>query len=102
MRHDNFAPQTDAPVNWRIVRHLIPYLRNSRRRVALAMLCLLAAKGAILVIPFLLQQLVDSLDGARAATLVTSVLLGMVLAYGAARFCNVLFAELRDTIFGRL
>ncbi|MAT92793.1 MAG: metal ABC transporter permease [Halioglobus sp.] len=102
MRHGNFSEQTDTPVNWRILRHLVPYLRHSRGRVTVAMLCLLAAKGAILVIPFLLKQLVDSLEGASSATLLTSVLLGLVLAYGAARFANVLFAELRDTIFGRV
>ncbi|MFT7176867.1 MAG: ATP-binding cassette subfamily B protein [Halioglobus sp.] len=30
------------------------------------------------------------------------MLLGLVLAYGAARFSNVFFGELRDTIFGRV
>lgn len=102
MRHGNFDQQPDTPFNWRIIVHLLPYLRRSSGRVGLAMLCLLAAKGAILVIPFLLKHLVDSLEGSSAETLATSVLVGLVLAYGAARFSNVLFAELRDTIFGRV
>ncbi len=102
MRHGNFEHQPDTPFNWRIIAHLVPYLRQSRNRVVLAMLCLLAAKGAILVIPFLLKYLVDSLEGASAATLASSLLLGLVLAYGAARFANVFFAELRDTVFGRV
>jgi ATP-binding cassette subfamily B protein len=102
MRHGNFQHDPDTRINWRIITHLIPYLRESSARVMLAMLCLLLAKGAILVIPFLLKHLVDSLEGSNPQTLVTGVLLGLVLAYGAARFSNVLFGELRDTIFGRV
>jgi ATP-binding cassette, subfamily B, heavy metal transporter len=102
MRHGNFEQRADTPTNWRIIAHLVPYLRQSSGRVAVAMLCLLAAKGAILVIPFLLKHLVDSLDSGNAETLATAVLVGLVLAYGAARFSNVLFSELRDTVFGRV
>ena len=102
MKHGNFDAGTDTPLNWRIISHLVPYLRESGQRVALAMLCLLAAKGAILLIPFLLKHLVDSLEGAPATTLAPKLLLGLVLAYGAARFANVFFGELRDTIFGRV
>ncbi len=68
----------------------------------LALLCLLLAKGAILVIPFLLKHLVDALESGDLQSLATPVLLGLVLAYGAARFSNVFFGELRDTIFGRV
>lgn len=92
----------NAPINWRIIKHLIPFLRESRYRVMLALACLLAAKGAILFIPFLLKHLVDSLEGVSAAELAPTVLIGLVLAYGAARFANVFFGELRDTIFGRV
>ena len=102
MRHGNFEDQSNAPLNWRIISQLTPYLRESIGRVSLAMLCLLLAKGAILVIPFLLKHLVDSLNSASGETIATSVLIGLVLAYGAARFSNVLFSELRDTIFGRV
>lgn len=69
------------------------------------MLCLLAAKAGLLLIPFLLKALVDSLDtGAAAAPATASVhlILLPVLAYGAARFANTLFAEFRDTLFGRV
>lgn len=102
MRHGNFEEQPDSPIKWRIIAHLVPYLRESSGRVGLAMLCLLAAKGAILAIPFLLKHLVDSLDNGSTVSLTTSFLVGLVLAYGAARFSNVLFSELRDTVFGRV
>jgi len=102
MRHGNYQDDSDKPVNWRIVKHLIPYLMESRMRVALAMVCLLLAKGAILLIPFLLKYLVDSLEGASLQSLAPTLLLGLVVAYGAARFANVFFSELRDTIFGKV
>jgi ATP-binding cassette, subfamily B, heavy metal transporter len=103
MRHSRSADiDPEAKINWRIIRHLIPYLLESRYRVMLALACLVAAKGAILLIPFLLKYLVDSLEGVSAADLAPTVLLGLVVAYGAARFANVFFGELRDTIFGRV
>ncbi len=102
MRHGSYDAQPGARVNWRIIRHLIPYLLESRNRVGVALLCLLLAKGAILLIPFLLKYLVDSLEGQTVQTLAPTFLLGLVLAYGAARFANVFFAELRDTIFGKV
>ncbi len=103
MRHSSASDlDPDARINWRIIRHLVPYLLESRYRVMLALACLLAAKGAILLIPFLLKHLVDSLEGSTVAELAPSMLLGLVLAYGAARFANVFFGELRDTIFGRV
>ena len=102
MRHGNYDAEPDARVNWRIIRHLLPYLRESRGRVLLALLCLLLAKGAILLIPFLLKYLVDTLDSDNLQALAPRLLLAMVLAYGAARFANVFFSELRDTVFGRV
>jgi ATP-binding cassette, subfamily B, heavy metal transporter len=102
MRHGNFESEPEGKINWRIIRHLIPYLLESRNRVMLALLCLVLAKGAILLIPFLLKYLVDAMEGQSVGQLAPALLLGLVLAYGAARFANVFFAELRDTIFGRV
>ncbi len=101
MRHGNFEAESESAYNWRVLAHLWPFLRESRRRVAAALACLLLAKGAVLVIPFLLKHLVDSLDSA-GPQLSVMALVGLVLAYGGARFSNVFFGELRDTIFGRV
>jgi ATP-binding cassette subfamily B protein len=98
----HYVHNEDTPINWRIIRHLIPYLLESRNRVTVAMLCLLLAKGSILLIPFLLKYLVDSLEGGDLQAMAPAFLLGLVIAYGAARFANVFFAELRDTIFGKV
>tara|TARA_R110002110_G_scaffold3754_1_gene19518 strand:+ start:42305 stop:44095 length:1791 start_codon:yes stop_codon:yes gene_type:complete len=102
MRHGNFDAEPNARINWRIIKHLLPYLLESRVRVALALLCMLLAKGAVLVIPFLLKYLVDALEGKSVAQIAPGILLGLVLAYGGARFANVFFGELRDTVFGRV
>lgn len=102
MQHGNYEEEPEAKTNWRIVYHLIPYLLESRNRVLAALLCLILAKSAILVIPFLLKYLVDSLDAGQGAAVAPTLLFGLVAAYGAARFGNVFFGELRDTIFGRV
>lgn len=82
-------------------QRLSPVLREHRGRVLAALLCLLAAKGGLLLIPFLLKALVDGLDAPPEQLGITLVLL-LVLAYGAARLANTLFGELRDTLFGRV
>lgn len=102
MRHGNFDDEPDRRINWRIINTLWPYLTLYRGRVVLALACLLLSKASVIVIPFLLKALVDALDSGDPANTATTVLLGIVLAYGAARFSNVLFGEIRDTVFGRV
>ena len=82
-------------------QRLSPILGASRQRVGLALLCLLGAKAGLLCIPFLLKALVDGLD-TSADQLALQVVLLLVVAYGAARFSNTFFGELRDTLFGRV
>ncbi|HBO12809.1 MAG TPA: metal ABC transporter permease [Halieaceae bacterium] len=99
------TPLTDPPsgrLDFRVLGRLVPLLAGNWPRIGLALACLLAAKGALLAIPFLLKHLVDGLDGAEAPALAGRLLVGLVLAYGAARFANVFFGELRDTLFGRV
>ena len=86
------------PQLWRRLR---PILAENRQRVFIALLCLLGAKAGLLVIPFILKALVDGLDGEAGHTALWMILL-LVLAYGGARFANTMFAELRDTLFGRV
>jgi ABC-type transport system involved in Fe-S cluster assembly fused permease/ATPase subunit len=102
MQHSDSDPADGQRLNWGLIKRLWPYLKDSRNRVLAALLCLLLAKGAVLSIPFILKNLVDGLDGKNAQLTVASVLIGLVIAYGAARFASVFFGELRDTIFGRV
>ena len=100
--HHQGDTQPATGINWRIVSSLWPYLMQFKGRLSLAMLFLVASKGAILWIPFLLKEIVDTLSISDKASVTTTLLLGVVLAYGAARFSTVLFGEIRDTIFGRI
>jgi ATP-binding cassette subfamily B protein len=94
-------------MKWYVLRLLTPYLREFRGRIVIAFACLAIAKLATISLPFFLKHIVDGLDlqGASTATLsvgLASALGLLILGYGAARFLNVIFNELRDTLFGRV
>jgi ATP-binding cassette subfamily B protein len=100
MRHGtSFNPEQD--VNWKTLKELIPYLLAFRQRIGVALLCLVAAKVASVGLPFILKHIVDQLDSQDQPAIVV-LPLALLLAYGALRFANVLFGEVRDTIFGRV
>jgi ATP-binding cassette subfamily B protein len=91
-------------VDWSIVKQIWPYLTEFKTRVAIALLCLVAAKSAGVAMPFILKQIVDDLDGKLSATSLAfiSVPVGLLLAYGFIRLSSVLLGEIRDTLFGRV
>ncbi|WP_144212846.1 ABCB family ABC transporter ATP-binding protein/permease [Shewanella donghaensis] len=94
----------DGPVgslNWKVIGLLRPYLFEFKGRITLAMLCLVIAKIASVGLPFILKDIVDSLDG-KSTEVIVAVPLALVLAYGAVRFLNVVIGEIRDTLFGRV
>lgn len=88
---------TFGEVDWTAIRSLFPYLLEFKGRIFLAVLCLVAAKLASVGLPFILKHIVDNLD---AGLIVLP--LALLAAYGLVRFSNVLFGELRDTLFGRV
>ena len=99
-------PQPAAPgekrSDWGTLRKLLPYLWAYRWRVALALLFLVAAKGANVSVPILLKHLVDALDlkaGDPRAVLVVPI--GLLLAYAALRLSTSVFTELRELIFAK-
>jgi ABC-type transport system involved in Fe-S cluster assembly fused permease/ATPase subunit len=100
-------PQPAAPgekrSDWGTLRKLLPYLWAYRWRVALALLFLLAAKGANVSVPILLKHLVDALDlkpGDLRAVLVVPA--GLLLAYAGLRLSTTVFTELRELIFAKV
>ena len=99
--HGHTPYSEDQRVSARTLLELLPYLRPHMPRIGLALLCLIAAKLASVGLPFALKHIVDYLDtsGLNALTLAP---IGLLLAYGGLRFANVLFGELRDTLFGRV
>ncbi len=102
-RTDHYEQQ-DVEISWGTLKSLIPYLLEYRSRIALALGCLVASKLASVGMPFLLKYVVDDLDAVRNSESLTLVAmpLGLLLAYGSVRFANVLFGEIRDTVFGRV
>ena len=87
--------------NWQVLKELWPYLQEFRQRVMLALLCLVGAKIASVGLPFVLKHIVDALDKDSSQQIIL-LPLGLLIAYGLVRFSNVLFGELRDTLFGRV
>ena len=96
-------------MKWHALRMLWPYVVEYRVRVLLALASLALAKLATIGLPFLLKYIVDDLDGQNSAgaagefgNALVAVPLLLILIYGLARFMNVMFNELRDTMFGRV
>lgn len=104
MRHLGQAPSHDIKgFNWHVFSTIWPYLMNYKGRIALAVACLIGAKAANVYAPFILKDVVDQLDLQRGGDLeLIAMPMALVIAFGLAKFSNVLFSELRDTIFGRV
>ena len=91
-------------VDWSSLKKLIPFMTEFKGRIALALLCLVGAKMASVGLPFILKYVVDQLNGDTTEQLQALIIvpIALLVAYGVVRFANVLFGELRDTIFGRV
>lgn len=92
-------------MKWHVLRLLLPYLLEFRWRVGLAFATLALAKLATISLPFLLKYIVDDLDTQISAPEPPALVLIpvlLILAYGVARFMNVLLNEIRDALFGRV
>lgn len=89
--------------DWQTLKQLFPYLLTFKGRVALAMLCMVAAKFAGLGIPIMLKQLIDSLDvSSTNPKMLLVVPVGIILGYGALRLAASLFNELKEALFARV
>lgn len=102
MRSTRFPVSPDTPIRWQVVKKLWPYLLEFKSRVALAILCLVAAKFASIGLPFVLKHTVDTLNGEGSLTGLLAAPAALVIAYGALRLFNVILGEVRDTLFGRV
>lgn len=94
----------DGPIdklNWHVLKLLWPYLLEFKGRVILALLCLVIAKLASVGLPFVLKEIVDTLDKASTEQII-SVPIALVVAYGGMRLLNTVISEVRDTLFGRV
>lgn len=90
------------------IKRLFPYIWDFKGRVTLALCCLILSKIAIVGMPLILKDIVDTLDSKQllamdslqAASLTLPLIL--LLAYGGLRLMAGLFNELRDAIFSRV
>jgi len=99
MRVNHSGPAPTNRNDWKTIRTLLPYLREFRGRVALAMILLIAAKLANVAVPLALKEIVDALSRPHAMLVLPAILL---LSYGLLRFASTLFGELRDAVFAKV
>lgn len=102
MRRSKFPINEDQPVNWSVFWQLLPYLREFKSRVLLALLCLVGAKLASVGMPFVLKHVVDDLNVSTPEVALVAVPIALIVAYGLLRLFSVLAGEIRDTLFGRV
>lgn len=100
------SPRPSSPLRapadthvWQTLRSLAPYLWQHKWRVILALSCLITAKLANVAVPIVFKSMIDTL-GNSALTVAVPVLL--LTLYGALRFSNSLFTELREIVFARV
>ena len=113
-------PQPDSPERRepkglaheiRALKALAPYLwprgaLETRMRVGIAIVLLVAAKLATVAVPAVFGRAVDALDPSRAAAdgtaAIVAVPIALILGYGVLRVSQQVFAELRDFVFARV
>jgi len=101
MRPSSYPEQEVKSINWQACKLILPYLFEYKKRIVIAMLCLVFTKIASVYLPFILKDIVDTLDDNQGKSLVV-VPLALVAAYGLVRLSIVVLAEIRDTLFGRV
>ncbi len=82
------------------VQTLWPYITKFKGRVLIAILALVGAKGATLLMPWALKEIIDSVDKSINPLLLVPTLL--LIMYGALRFASVFLGEVRDAVFSRV
>lgn len=102
MRRSSHQPEQEVTTfNWRVVKLLVPYLLEFKARIFFALACLVLTKVASVYLPFILKDIVDVLDS-QQENRIYLVPFALVAAYGLVRLTIVIFAEIRDTLFGRV
>ena len=94
-----------AAESWATLKRFLPYLWpkdnwSLRRRIIVALIFVLGAKGVTLALPFAYKGAADAMAGPVGDG--ASVALALVAAYGLGRFTSVLFDNLRNIAFERV
>jgi len=96
----NVEKRADAMNLKQSVKTLWPYITKFKGRVFIALLALIGAKGATLLMPWALKEIIDSVDKSINPVLVIPALL--LIIYGGLRFASVFLGEVRDAVFSRV
>ena len=99
-----------SATNFKVLAHLIPFLwpkdnLGFRIRVVTAFVALIAAKGILICVPFLLGAAVDVITDStnnNPATTIAAVPIALILAYAVSRIGGVGFQQARDILFARV
>ncbi|MDE2501046.1 MAG: ABC transporter ATP-binding protein/permease, partial [Alphaproteobacteria bacterium] len=94
----------DGAPSFRPLYMLLPYLWPEGRgdlkaRVAASLVCMVFAKMATVLVPYLFGRIVDSLNGPMK---VAAAGLALIAAYTLARILMQAFAQLRDGVFAKV
>ncbi|MGE4061954.1 MAG: ABC transporter ATP-binding protein/permease [Rhodospirillaceae bacterium] len=112
MRHLSTTPEEPSRKrsDGQVIRSLLPFLWPPRgvegaldikTRVVIALIFIVLAKVATVLAPIYLQRAVDALAPPDVASEI-ALPLGLILAYGAARFLGLAFAQFRDAVFAKV
>ena len=103
--HDRRYTAPAGPADIRALKLLVPFVLLHKRRVVLALACLIMAKVVNVLVPLLLKEIIDTLEQSQKLAPQEALLLvpvGLIICYGIFRFSTVMFSELRDAIFSRV
>ena len=87
---------------------LFPFLwpnkrSDLRKRVSLALICLILAKVASVYTPFILGRSVDSLtELSSGINLLMLIPIALIISYGVARIASLTFEGMRDALFSKV
>ena len=96
---------TPEKSGWSTLATLLPYLLEYKGRVTLALAFLLSAKLANVGVPLIMKEIVDGLGIVLTSSnqkLAFGVIIGLLIAYGAARLSTTVFTELREFVFAKV
>jgi ABC-type bacteriocin/lantibiotic exporter with double-glycine peptidase domain len=95
------GPEPAQRRDWETLKSLLPYLWAWKWRVIFALACLVTAKVANVTVPLVFKGIIDGFTLPREQALLL-VPMGLLAAYGALRFSNAMFTELREIIFAKV
>ncbi|MDH5395670.1 MAG: ABC transporter ATP-binding protein/permease [Gammaproteobacteria bacterium] len=82
------------------LKRIFPYIWEYKGRVLFALLSLVLSKVAIVGIPLVFKEIIDTFDQIDKSAVI--IPLSLFILYGALRLSGSLFNEIRDAVFARV